>query len=185
MWANGRQRVSGTWHLAACACHHCDRVAHATYRVPACRVHTSTFVHTLQVFSMTFNAFLEFARNCHIIGPHCSGSSIEFIWVQVNAMQLNKELVHIDRFNHARRMVHAANKRTPSTAFHTTSTAVSCTVSSHAQPHMIALLPLLPSHQAVSLPGRSTGAPRVHSGARADCHRHLHRTRSREISGGG
>ena len=85
-------------------------------------MHTSTFVHTLQVFSMTFNAFLEFARNCHIIGPHCSGSSIEFIWVQVNAMQLNKELVHIDRFNHARRMVHAANKRTPSTAFHTTST---------------------------------------------------------------
>lgn len=57
----------------------------------------------LNVFSITFNSFIQFLRDCHVIGHDCPASKVEIVWVQVNV--LDESTKQIDRFNHRCLMV--------------------------------------------------------------------------------
>ena len=52
----------------------------------------------MDIFSLNFNSFLTFARDCKLVTKACPGSAFELIWVQVN-IELQESNKEADRFN--------------------------------------------------------------------------------------
>jgi len=57
----------------------------------------------LNVFKMTFNAYMDWARRCRLVTPHCNASLLQFVWVQVNA--IDAATAKANEFNHLKMMV--------------------------------------------------------------------------------
>ena len=59
-----------------------------------------TSIADSNLFDLTFNGYLEFTRECEVVGPNCSSGDLEVIWVKVNAVEAKTK--HLDKFNHTR-----------------------------------------------------------------------------------
>ena len=58
----------------------------------------------INIYSINYNAYREFARDCGLVNEWCKGSDIDLVWVQVNSLSLTVG-EEIDRFNHRHQMV--------------------------------------------------------------------------------
>mmetsp|Transcript_1620 Transcript_1620/g.4844 ORF Transcript_1620/g.4844 Transcript_1620/m.4844 type:complete len:1055 (+) Transcript_1620:77-3241(+) len=61
---------------------------------------TSTRQGEFDVFNITFNAWMEFARECQLVGERLKMRDLEIIWVQVNAIEVKTK--DMDPWNHSR-----------------------------------------------------------------------------------
>lgn len=58
----------------------------------------------IEISQISYNAYVEFTRDCKIIGSTCPQKTVDLIWTTVNALPQDTFVQKIDRYNHRRLM---------------------------------------------------------------------------------